>query len=30
MEMPYALSYMAHNLVDEFSAVWHVVNVEYY
>jgi len=30
MEMPYALSYMAHKLVDEFSAVWHVVNAEYY
>jgi len=21
---------MAHKLVDEFSAVWHVVNAEYY
>jgi len=30
MEMPYALSYTAHQLVDEFSAVWHVVNAEYY
>jgi len=30
MEMPYALSYMDHKLVDEFSAVWHVVNTEYY
>jgi len=30
MEMPYALSYMAHKLVDEFSAVWHIVNAEYY
>jgi len=30
MEMPYALSYMSHTLVDEFSAVWHVVNAEYY
>jgi len=30
MEMPYALSYMAHKLVDEFSAVWNVVNAEYY
>jgi len=30
MEMPYALRYMAHKLVDEFSAVWHVVNAEYY
>jgi len=30
MEMPYALSYMAHKLVDEFSAVWHVVNAESY
>jgi len=30
MEMPYALSYMAHKLVDEFSAVWHVINAEYY
>jgi len=28
MEMPYALSYMAHKLVDEFSAAWHVVNAE--
>jgi len=30
MEMPYALSYMAHKLFDEFSAVWHVVIEEYY
>jgi len=30
MEMPYALSYMAHKLVDEFSAVWNFVNEEYY
>jgi len=30
MEMPYAVSYMAHKLVDEFSAVWHIVNAEYY
>jgi len=30
MEMPYALSYSAHKLVDEFSAVWHAVNAEYY
>jgi len=30
MEMPYALSYMAHKLVDEFSAVWHIFNAEYY
>jgi len=30
MKMPYALSYMAHKLVDEFSAVWYVVNAEYY
>jgi len=30
MEMTYALSYVAHKLVDEFSAVWHVVNAEYY
>jgi len=30
MEMPYALSHMAHTLVDEFSDVWHVVNLEYY
>jgi len=30
MEMPSALSYMAHKLVDDFSAVWHVVNAEYY
>jgi len=28
--MPYALSYMAHKLVDDISAVWHVVNAEYY
>jgi len=27
--MPFALSYMAHKLVDEFSAVWNVVNAEY-
>jgi len=30
MEMPYARPYMAHKLVDEFSAIWHVVNAEYY
>jgi len=30
MEIPYALSYMAHKLFDEFSAVCHVVNAEYY
>jgi len=30
MEMPYALSFMAHKLVDEFSAVWHVANAEYF
>jgi len=30
MEMPYALSYLADELVDEFSAVWHVVDAEYY
>jgi len=29
MEMPFELSYMAHKLVDEFSAVWYVVNAEY-
>jgi len=29
MEMPYVLSYLAHKLVDEFSAAWHVVNAEY-
>jgi len=28
--MLYALSYLAHKLVDEFSAVWHVVNAEYH
>jgi len=28
VEMPYALSYLAHELVDEFSAAWHVVNAE--
>ena len=30
MEVPYALSYMAHKLVDEFNAIWHVFNTEYY
>jgi len=30
MEMPYALSNLAHKLIDEFSAAWHVVNAEYY
>jgi len=30
MEVPYALSYIAHKLVDDFSAVWHVDNAEYY
>jgi len=30
MEMPYALSYLAHKLVNELSAAWHVVNAEYY
>jgi len=30
MQMPYALSYLAHKLADEFSAAWHVVNAEYY
>jgi len=30
MEMPYALSFMAYKLVDEFSAVWHVINADYY
>ena len=30
MEMPYAWSYLAQKLVDEFSAAWHVVNAEYY
>jgi len=29
MEMPYALSYLAHKLVDEFSAARQVVNAEY-
>jgi len=28
--MAYALSYMAHKRVDEFSAAWHVVNAEHY
>ena len=28
MQMPYALSYLTHKLVVEFSAVWHVVNAE--
>jgi len=28
--MPYALSYLAPKMLDEFSAVWHVVNAEYY
>jgi len=30
MEMPYTLSYVAHKIVDEFSAAWHVVNPQYY
>ena len=30
MEMPYALSYLADKLVDEFSPAWHVVNADYY
>jgi len=30
MEMPYALSYLAHKRVYEFSAAWHVVNADYY
>jgi len=30
MEMPYALSLLAHTLVYEFIAAWHVVNAEYY
>ena len=30
MEMLYALSSLAHKLVDELSAVWHVFNAEYY
>jgi len=30
MEMPYSLSYTAHKLVDAFSAVWNIVNAEYY
>ena len=29
MEMPYALSYLAQKLVDDFSAAWHVFNAEY-
>ena len=29
MEMPYALSYLSHKLVDAFSAAWHVFNMEY-
>jgi len=29
MEMLYELSYLAHKLVDEFSAAWHI-NAEYY
>jgi len=29
MELPYALSYLSHKLVDEFSAAWHVFNMEY-
>jgi len=29
MEMPDALSYLAHKLVEEFSTAWHVVNAEY-
>jgi len=30
MKMPYALSYLAHKLVYEFSAAWYVVIAEYY
>jgi len=30
MEMLYALSYMAHKMVDAFSAVWHVVNADFF
>jgi len=30
MEMPFALSYLAHKLFDEFSATSHVVSAEYY
>jgi len=30
MEKPYALSYLAHKLVDEFSDACHVFNAEYY
>ena len=30
MEMPYAPSYLAHKLVEAFSAAWHVVNAEYF
>jgi len=30
VEMPEALSYLAHKLFYEFSAAWHVVNAEYY
>jgi len=30
MKMPNALSYLAHKLVYEFSAAWHVFNAEYY
>jgi len=28
--MPYAFSYLAHKVVDEFRAAWHVVNADYY
>jgi len=30
IEMPYAMSYLAHKPADKFSAAWHVVNAEYY
>jgi len=30
MEMPYALSYLAHKLIEKFTAAWYVVNAEYY
>jgi len=30
MEMLYALSYLAHKLVEEFSADWPVDNAEFY
>jgi len=30
MEIPYALSHMAHELVEEYSTEWQAVNAKYY